>query len=60
MWHVWGRREVHNGLWWGDLMERDHMEDLVVGWRVILKHTLSSRSGMGFMDWTDLAQDMDR
>ena len=25
MWHVW-RREVHTGLWWGDLSESDHLE----------------------------------
>jgi len=25
---VWGRRELHTGLWWGKLKERDHMEDV--------------------------------
>lgn len=28
MLRVWGRRELHTGLWWGKLKERDHMEDL--------------------------------
>jgi hypothetical protein len=44
MWHIWGRGEVHNGLRWGDLMERDHVEDLVVD---VGHYNQSSRSGMG-------------
>jgi hypothetical protein len=23
--------------WWGNLRERDHFEDLGIGWRIILK-----------------------
>ena len=30
MWYMWGTREVNVGLWLGDLMERDHLEDLGV------------------------------
>jgi hypothetical protein len=30
MWYMWGKGEVHIGLWLGDLMERDHLEDLGV------------------------------
>jgi hypothetical protein len=37
MWHVLGTGEVHTGFWWGDLMERDHMEDPDIDWRIILK-----------------------
>ena len=37
MWHVWGTGEVHTGFWWEDLMERDHLEDLGVDGRIILK-----------------------
>jgi len=28
MWHVGGAGEVHTEFLWGDLMERDHLEDL--------------------------------
>ena len=31
------RREVHRGLWWRNLRERDHLEDLVVYRKIILK-----------------------
>jgi len=30
--NVWGRGEVHTGVWWGNLKERDHMEDLSINW----------------------------
>jgi hypothetical protein len=37
MWHLWKTREVHTGIWWGDLRERDYLEDLGVGGRMIVK-----------------------
>jgi hypothetical protein len=37
MWHVWGRGEVHTGLWWENLREGDHLEDPGVDGRIILK-----------------------
>jgi hypothetical protein len=36
MWHVWGRREVHTGFWWGDPREGDHLGDPGVDGRIIL------------------------
>jgi hypothetical protein len=37
MQHVWGKGEVHAGFWWGNLRERDDLEDLGVDWKIILK-----------------------
>jgi hypothetical protein len=28
MQQVWVKRDVHTGFWWGDLMEREHREDV--------------------------------
>jgi hypothetical protein len=60
-WHLAGKREredMHIEFWWGNLRERDHLEDLGIDGRTILKWT--------FQEWdertwtcTDLAQDRD-
>jgi len=34
-----GAGNVHTGFWSGDLMERDHLEDLGVDRRIVLKWT---------------------
>jgi len=34
---VWGRGEVYTGFWWGNARERDHLEDLCVHRRKILR-----------------------
>ena len=33
---VWGRRDVYSRFWWGNLRERDHLEDPGVDGRIIL------------------------
>jgi len=30
MWHELGGREVHIELWWGNLREKEHLEDISV------------------------------
>jgi hypothetical protein len=34
---VWGRRAVHTEFWWGNLRERDNLEDLNLIGGIILK-----------------------
>jgi hypothetical protein len=34
---AYGRGKVHTGFWWGDPRERDHLEDLGVDERIILR-----------------------
>jgi len=34
---LWGSGDVHTGFWWGKLGQRDHLEDIDVGGRIILK-----------------------
>ena len=37
MWHVWETGRVQTLLWWGDLRGTDHLKDLGVDGRIILK-----------------------
>jgi hypothetical protein len=51
MWHAWGIGEVYTGCWWGDLMERDHLEYLRVDGRIIIKWIFKKWDGEA---WTGL------
>jgi hypothetical protein len=37
MWHVWERKKVYLGIWWGNFRERDHLKQLGVNGRIILR-----------------------
>jgi hypothetical protein len=44
--HVYGTEEVHTEFWWGNPKERDHLEDLGVDGRMILKWILKKYGGL--------------
>ena len=58
MWHTWGAEEVQIGIWWRNLKERDHLEDIGVDVRIILKWIFKNQAGG--VEWIDLAQDRDK
>jgi hypothetical protein len=41
-----GKGEVHTGFWWGNLKERDNLEDPGIDMRVMLKFSRSGRRVM--------------
>jgi hypothetical protein len=57
MLHARGRREVHTGLWWGDLEKRSHFKGLGINGRKILKRTLKIELSS---EWIDLAHKRDK
>ena len=54
-----GRREARTGFWWGNLREKDHLEDPGVDGRIILRW-IFRKWNLGGMEWIDLAQDRNR
>jgi hypothetical protein len=54
---VWDEGDVHIGFLWGNLKERDHLEDLVV-YRRISKRIFKNWDGG--MSWINLALDRDK
>ena len=59
MWHVWGTGVEHAGFWWGNLRERDHLEDLDADGNNIKMHLQEIGWGEG-THWIDPAQDRDK
>jgi hypothetical protein len=49
---------MHTGLWWGNLSEGNHLEDLRVDGRIILKWIF--KTWVTGMDWINMANDTDR
>jgi hypothetical protein len=49
MWHVWETGEVCIEFYWGDLRERDHLEDPVVDGRIILKCVFKKWDGRAWI-----------
>jgi hypothetical protein len=55
---IWETGKLHTGFYWGDMRERDHLKDLGIDRRIILKRSLEKREGG--MDWIDLAEGRNR
>jgi hypothetical protein len=54
-----GRAEVHTGFWWGNLRERDHLENPGTDGMIMLRRIFRKFDGW-VMDWIELAQDRGR
>jgi hypothetical protein len=53
------RGEAYTGFWWGNLRERDRLEEPGVDGRIILGW-IFRKWDVGAMDWIELAQHSDR
>ena len=51
MWQVCETDEVHIGFWWRDMSESDHLDDLSLGGRMLLKWIFEKWDGEA---WTGL------
>jgi hypothetical protein len=56
---LWGRGEAYTGFLWGNLRERDDLENPGIDGRIIFQMDLQE-VGCGCMEWIELAQDRDR
>jgi hypothetical protein len=45
MYHIRGREEVFTEFWWGNLIERGHLEDPDVDGRIILRWVFRNWNG---------------
>ena len=45
---------MHTGFWWGNLRDRDHLEDTAVDGMIILKWIFKKWDGG--MDWIDVSE----
>jgi hypothetical protein len=53
------RGEAYTEFWWGNLRERNHLGDLGADGSIILRW-IFRKVDVGGMDWTELAQNIDR
>ena len=56
MWHVWGRKEIHLGFWWGKLQDTDSLLTLGIYRRRWLKLILKQAIAQFGIVWTGFIQ----
>ena len=49
---------MYTGFWWGNLRERDNLEDSGIDERIILRW-IFRKMDVGVMEWVDLVRDRD-
>jgi hypothetical protein len=59
MWHAWDIGEVLKRFPWRELREREHLEDLGINGKIILKYTFKKWAGEAWIG-LQLAQGRDR
>ena len=52
MWDKCGREEVHTLIWSENLRERDHLENLGLDGRTMLKWIFNKWDGLNKLDWS--------
>ena len=50
---------MHTGFWWGNIRDGDHLEDLGVNGRILLKLILKKKKDSG-VNWINVAEDWDK
>jgi hypothetical protein len=55
-----GEGEWYTGFWWGNLREKDHLENPGIDGGIILRWMIIRKWNVGGMDWIDLAEVRDR
>ena len=55
-----GVGEIHTGVWWRNLRERDHLKQQFVNKRIILKRIFERYDWVRGLDWIDLSQYRER
>jgi len=59
MWHVWRTGDVKTGFWLVYVTQRDHLEDLGIDDKIILRWTFTKSDGEAWIGFI-VAQDRDR
>jgi len=57
--HIWGTKELYAQFWWGNLKERDYLEDQGIDGRILIT-IFVKELGWEVMAWNSQCQDRDK